>query len=170
MSTYTTEAMFGPHIKLSTHSLMMLVGYLLLMAVNLMIIGDIVFNYATPLSQSDNNKKYVIFTALITCSIINAIITYFIKDQKILLGYRRQSRRIFAPIIFTFMQLAITAASIAIVVITKPNISNVRRITSILSILFINVGSLLAFWSFSMSTCTYISSSRYPSELPQGYP
>ena len=66
--------------KLSTQTNMLILGYILLMGVNHMILGDIIYN---PNNTFDEKKKNWFFSTVFFCTVINCFILLWLKEKKL---------------------------------------------------------------------------------------
>jgi hypothetical protein len=114
--------------KLSTQTNMLMLGYVLLMAINHMILGDIIYNAN---NTFDDKKKNWFFSTVFFCTIINCFILLWLKEKKrpVLQNSRRTSR--VAPILFGFIQLIILVFSLTLLLSAKQEMETKKKIMKV---------------------------------------
>jgi hypothetical protein len=137
--------------KLSTQTNMLIFGYLLLMSINHMVLGDITYS---PENTYDSTKKNWFFATVVFCTLINCFILLWLKEQKrpVLRTNSRSSR--IAPLIFAFFQIIILSCSLAIFFMSTQQIESKKKIMTALMFFGLNISCILSTWGFSSSVCS----------------
>ncbi len=144
--------------KLSTQTNMLMFGYILLMAVNHMIMGDIVYN---PDNTYDTTKKNWFFSVILFCTIINCIILLWLKEKKRPVMQSRRGTSKVAPFLFGFFQLFILGFSLALTLSSTQTIESKKKIMTVITILGLNISVVLSTWGFSSSVCSIARADQF---------
>ena len=153
--------------KLSTQTNIVMFGYMLLMVVNHMTLGETIFSDAVQFDTTttttttttnnlklDANKRTWAFALIIFFTIINAFLFLLLKEKKRpVVAVYRQSNII--PVIFTIFQCIILILSLGLYfMLTPAETTLMKKIMTTLVFTFLNVSVMLSTWGFASSRCS----------------
>jgi small-conductance mechanosensitive channel len=156
--------------KLSTQTNIVMFGYLLLMMVNHMTLGETIFSDTVKFKVStettntanttntnlnlDENKRTWGFALIIFFTIINAFLFLLLKEKKRpVVSVYRQSNII--PIMFTIFQFIILVLTLSLYFILAPTETTLtKKIMTSIVFTFLNISVMLSTWGFASSRCS----------------
>lgn len=146
--------------KLSTQTNMLIFGYVLLMAINHMILGDIIYD---PNNTFDDKKKNWFFSTVFFCTIINCFILLWLKEKKrpVLQASRKSSK--IAPVLFALIQIIILGFSLTLFLSAKQKIETKKKIMTVVTFVALNFSVILSTWGFSSSVCSIARADQFGS-------
>lgn len=136
--------------KLSTQTNLLIFGYVLLMGVNHMILGDIIYDTQ---NTFDEKKKNWFFSTVFFCTIINCFVLLWLKEKKRPVVQSVRTSKL-GPIIFALFQLIILGFSVALFFTVKQPIENKKKIMTIITLVALNFSVILSTWGFASSVCS----------------
>ena len=136
--------------RLSTQTNIVMFGYILLMTLNHLNLGQVVFGKETKLS---GNMRIWLFGAILLLTIVNCMLMLILKERRRpLVPYRREQN--IMPIMFTVMQVIILGLTLWLYFTAESSSSVGKKMNNIAIYTFINVSSMLSTWGFGLSRCT----------------
>ncbi len=144
---------FGPGAsmyRLSTQTNIVMFGYILLMTLNHLNLGQVVFGKETKLT---GNTRIWIFGAILLLTIVNCMLMLILKERRRpLVPYRREQN--IMPIMFTVFQIIILGITLWLYFMAESSDSVGKKINNIAIYSFINISTMLSTWGFGLSRCT----------------
>jgi len=147
--------------KLSTQTNIVMFGYLLLMVVNHMTLGETIFSENVKFDTSitnglklDANKRTWAFALIIFFTIINGFLFLLLKEKKrpVVTAYRQSN---IIPIMFTVFQFIILILTLSLYFILTPaETTLMKKIMTTLIFSFLNISVMLSTWGFASSRCS----------------
>ena len=147
--------------KLSTQTNIVMFGYMLLMVVNHMTLGETIFSDTVQFDTSsanglklDSNKRTWAFALIIFFTIINAFLFLLLKEKKrpVVAAYRQSN---IIPVVFTIFQCIILVLSLGLYfMLTPAETTLMKKIMTTLVFTFLNVSVMLSTWGFASSRCS----------------
>jgi hypothetical protein len=147
--------------KLSTQTNIVMFGYMLLMVVNHMSLGEIIFSDSVKFDTAttgslnlDANKRTWAFALIIFFTIINAFLFLLLKEKKRpVVAVYRQSNII--PVVFTIFQCIILILSLGLYfMLTPAETTLTKKVMTTILFTFLNVSVMLSTWGFASSRCS----------------
>ena len=136
--------------KLSTQTNLLIFGYVLLMGVNHMILGDIIYNKE---NTYDEKKKNWFFSTVFFCTIINCFVLLWLKEKKRPVLQAPRSSKL-APLVFGLFQMIILAFTLTLFFSVKQTIDNKKKIMTAITFVALNFSVILSTWGFASSVCS----------------
>lgn len=145
--------------KLSAQTNMLIFGYVLLMAVNHMILGDIIYDKN---NTYDDKKKNWFFSTVFFCTIINCFILLWLKEKKrpVIQATGRKASRV-APLLFGLIQLIILVFTLTLYLSAKQEIESKKKIMTVVTFIALNFSVVLSTWGFSSSVCSIARADQF---------
>jgi hypothetical protein len=147
--------------KLSTQTNIVMFGYLLLMVVNHMTLGETIFSdtvkFDTTITNGfkmDANKRTWTFALIIFFTIINSFLFLLLKEKKrpVVTAYRQSN---IIPIMFTVFQSIILVLTLGLYFILTPHETTlIKKVMTTLIFSFLNISVMLSTWGFASSRCS----------------
>ena len=150
-SNLSSRSLTNHFYKLSTQTNMIIGGYILLMGVNHMILGSIVYNKDNTMNPQTKNW---LFATVFFCTIINCFILLWLKEKKRPVVQTTRGRGSVAPILFGIFQVIILICTIAVAVMSTPKPDTVKQIMTIITFLALNISVILSTVGFASSVCS----------------
>ena len=149
-----TRNLTNHYYKFSTQTNLLIFGYLLLMAVNHMILGDIIYDKQ---NTFDEKKKNWFFSTVVFCTIINCFVLLWLKEKKrpvTQTGGISSRNSKFGPFIFALFQLIIMVFTLTLFFTAKQQIDNKKKIMTAVTFVALNSSVILSTWGFASSVCS----------------
>ena len=144
---------------------MLIFGYILLMGINHMILGDIIYN---PNNTFDDKKKNWFFSTVFFCTVINCFILLWLKEKKrpVLQANGRTSK--VAPILFALFQIIILIFTLTLFLSAKQTIETKEKVMTVVTFIALNFSVVLSTWGFSSSVCSIARADQFGSRTVFG--
>lgn len=136
--------------KLSTQTNLLIFGYALLMGVNHMILGDIIYNKE---NTFDEKKKNWFFSTVFFCTLINCFVLLWLKEKKRPVIQAAKPSKL-GPMVFAIFQIIILGFTLALFFTAKQSIDNKKKIMTSITFVALNFSVILSTWGFSSSVCS----------------
>ena len=145
--------------KLSTQTNMLMFGYIILMAVNHMIMGDIVYHSE---NTYDTTRKNWFFSTILFCTIINCVILLWLKEKKrpVMQSTRRGVSKV-APFLFGIFQVLIMVFSLVLTLSSTQQIESKKKIMTVITLFGLNISVILSTWGFASSVCSIARADQF---------
>jgi hypothetical protein len=136
--------------KLSTQSNLLIFGYILLMSVNHMILGDIIYDKE---NSFDKTKKIWFFSTVFFCTLINCFVLLLLKEKKRPVIQSARPARL-VPILFGIFQIIILGFTLALLLTSTHAIDTKKKVITSITFVAINCSVILSTWGFASSVCS----------------
>jgi hypothetical protein len=156
--------------RLSTQTNIVMIGYILLMLLNHLNLGQLIFGKNSKLT---GNLRIWLFGAILLLTIVNCMLMLILKERRRPLTPYRNDPNIM-PIMFTVFQVIILGITLWLYFTAETSESVSKKMNNVAIYTFINVSSMLSTWGFGLSRCTMeemsMSGSMMTGSMMPGYP
>lgn len=149
-SSLMSRNLTNHYYKLSTQTNLLIFGYALLMGVNHMLLGDIIYNKN---NTFDEKKKNWFFSTVFFCTLINCFVLLWLKEKKRPVIQQPKPSRV-GPILFAFFQLIILGFTLGLLFTAKQDIDRKTKIITTITFLALNISVILSTWGYASSVCS----------------
>ena len=140
----------GAMYRLSTQTNIVMIGYILLMLINHLNLGQVLFGKNSKLT---GNLRIWLFGAILLLTIVNCMLMLILKERRRpVTPYRRDPN--IMPIMFTVFQVIILGITLWLYFMAESSDSIGTKMNNIAIYSFINISSMLSTWGFGLSRCT----------------
>lgn len=142
-------------IRFTTSSPLMITSYALISVANFLLVSQHIF---TTESRIKEGTEIGLFTAALALTAVNMMILLYIKSRKMpkqgvsLTVFTRNTLN-FSPIFFTVLQILLMALLITLFLMSNTTLSTSTKVFIIMALVVLNMGQILAIWSFSSTYC-----------------
>ncbi len=140
----------GAMYRLSTQTNIVMIGYILLMLLNHLNLGQLLFGKNSKLT---GNLRIWLFGAILLLTIVNCMLMLILKERRRPLTPYRNDPNIM-PIMFTVFQIIILGITLWLYFMAESSDSVGKKINNIAIYSFINISTMLSTWGFGLSRCT----------------
>ena len=140
----------GAMYRLSTQTNIVMIGYILLMLLNHLNLGQLIFGKSSKLT---GNLRIWLFGAILLLTIVNCMLMLILKERRRPLTPYRNDPNIM-PIMFTVFQIIILGITLWLYFMAESSDSIGKKINNIAIYSFINISTMLSTWGFALSRCT----------------
>jgi hypothetical protein len=145
-----TTSLTNHFYKLSSQTNLVIFGYVLLMGINHMIVGEMIYNENYTF---DAQKKNWLFSAILFSTIINCIVLLLLKEKKRPVTQTPKGATV-APIMFTIFQIIILSCSLGLFFMGRDKFDTRKQVMTILTFLGLSSSVILSVWGFASSVCS----------------